>query len=85
MRTRRRFQGCSPIVRIVLKALLVIAACAVTLLSVCLGWLYFYSGDLPHFAAVATFAPDSPTSVTSRFGGPVTVIRWASLGASALF
>jgi membrane carboxypeptidase/penicillin-binding protein len=68
-------------VRIVLKALLVLAASAVVMLTVCLCWFYFYSGDLPNFAAVAKFAPDSPTTVSSLcFGSPVQVIPSTLVG-----
>ena len=68
--------------RIVLKALLsVFAASAVVMLSVCLCWLFFYSGDLPNFAAVAKFSPDSPTAVSSLcFGSPVQVIPSTLVG-----
>jgi penicillin-binding protein 1A len=68
-------------VRIVLKALLVLAAFAVVMLTVCLCWFFFYSGDLPNFAAVAKFAPDSPTTVSSPcLGGPVRVIPSTLVG-----
>jgi penicillin-binding protein 1A len=69
-------------VRIVLKALLsVLAASAVVMLTVCLCWLSFYSGDLPNLAAVANFAPDSPTTVSSPcFGSPVQVIPSTLVG-----
>ncbi|HET9304744.1 MAG TPA: transglycosylase domain-containing protein [Candidatus Sulfotelmatobacter sp.] len=67
--------------RIVLKALLVLAASAVVMLTVCLCWFFFYSGDLPSFAEVAKFAPDSPTTVSSLcFGSPVHVIPTTLVG-----
>ena len=67
--------------RIVLKALLVLTASAVVMLTVCLCWFFFYSGDLPNFAAVAKFAPDSPTTVSSLcFGSPVHVIPSTLVG-----
>jgi penicillin-binding protein 1A len=68
-------------VRIALKALLVLAASAVAMLTVCLCWFYFYSGDLPNFAAVAKFAPDAPTTVSSQcFGSPAQVIPSTLVG-----
>lgn len=68
--------------RIVPKALLlVLAASAVVMVTACLCWLSFYSGDLPNFAAVAKFAPDSPTTVSSLcFGSPVQVIPSTLVG-----
>ena len=64
-----------PFVRIVLKALLVVTAFAVVVVSVCLCWFYFYSGDLPNFSALAKFAPDSPATVAYQCSNrPVQVI-----------
>ncbi len=58
-----------------------LAAFAVVMLTVCLCWFYFYSGDLPNFAAVAKFAPDSPTTASSQcFGSPVQVIPSTLVG-----
>lgn len=71
--------------RIALKALLVLAASAVVTLTVCLCWFYFYSGDLPNFAAVAKFAPDSPTTVSSQcFDSSVQVVPSALVGKNLL-
>ena len=61
--------------RIVLKALLAVTAFAVVVVSVCLCWFYFYSGDLPNFSMLAKFAPDSPATVGYQCSNsPVQVI-----------
>ena len=53
----------------------------VVVLTACVFWVYFYSGDLPNFAAVAKFAPESPTAVPSQcFSSPVQVIPFAMVG-----
>ena len=57
---------CSLAVRIVLKALLAVAAFAVAIISVCLCWFYFYSGDLPYFSELANLAPDSAATVSDQ-------------------
>jgi membrane carboxypeptidase/penicillin-binding protein len=67
--------------RIVLKALLAVAAFAVLIASVCLCWFYFYSGDIPHVSELATFAPNSAATVPDRCSGtPIQVIPSASVG-----
>jgi penicillin-binding protein 1A len=44
-----------------------------------------YSGDLPNFAAVAKFAPDSPTTVSSQcFDSSVQVVPSALVGKNLL-
>jgi penicillin-binding protein 1A len=68
-------------VRIGLKVLLVLTSSAVAILTVCVCWLYCYSGDLPNFAALAKFAPESPTTVPSQCSGnPVQVIPSTLVG-----
>jgi hypothetical protein len=62
-------------VKIVLKALLAVTALATVVISVCLCWFYFYSGDLPNFSTLAKFAPDSPATVAYQCSNsPVQVI-----------
>jgi hypothetical protein len=74
-------QASVPIVRIVLKALLALAAFVVVVVSVCLCWFYFYSGDLPYFAELAQLAPDSDATVSDHCSGtPIRVIPSASVG-----
>jgi penicillin-binding protein 1A len=68
-------------VRIALKTLLVLATSVAVMLCLGLCWFYFYSGDLPNFALLTKFAPDSPTTVSSLcFGGAVQVIPSALVG-----
>jgi hypothetical protein len=44
-------------------------------------WFYFYSGDLPNFAALTKFAPDSTaTAFDECSSSPVQVISSASVG-----
>jgi hypothetical protein len=70
-----KFKHVCTIVRIVLKALLAVTAFAVVVVSVCLCWFYFYSGDLPNFSMLAKFAPDSPATVGYQCSdSPVQVI-----------
>lgn len=72
-----------PTVRIIVRALLVLAAIGVVILSVCLWWFYLYSGDLPNYSAVAKFAPDSPAIVAYQCSNsPIQVIPSTSLGKS---
>jgi membrane peptidoglycan carboxypeptidase len=52
--------------KIAFKAMLAVAALAIVLIGLSLSWFYFYSRDLPGFAAVATFAPDSAATVLDR-------------------
>ena len=67
--------------RIVLKALLAVAAFAVVIASVCLYWFYFYSGDLPYFAELTNLAPNSAAIVSDRCSGaPIGVIPSALVG-----
>jgi hypothetical protein len=62
-------------VRIVVKTLLAVTTFAGVVVSVCLCWFYFYSGDLPNFSALAKFAPDSPATVAYQCSkSPVQVI-----------
>ncbi len=69
------------IVRIVLKVLLAPVVFALVVVSVCLCWFYFYSGDLPNFSAVAKFAPDSPATVSYQCSStPVRVIPSTLVG-----
>jgi penicillin-binding protein 1A len=57
------------------------ALLAISLLGLSLSWFYFYSGDLPDFAAVANFAPDSTTTVPDRCSTrTIRVIPLAALG-----
>jgi len=68
-------------VKIVLKAMLVMALLTVAAVALCFSWFYFYSGDLPGFAAVANFAPDSTATVADRCSpSPILVIPYVSLG-----
>jgi penicillin-binding protein 1A len=68
-------------VRIVLKALLAVAAFAGVIVTVYLCWLYFYSGDLPYFAELANFAPDSAAIASDHCSGtPIRVIPSALIG-----
>jgi membrane carboxypeptidase/penicillin-binding protein len=69
-------------VRVVLKALLTVAAFAAVAVAVCLCWFYFYSSDLPHFSELAKFAPDSPATLSYQCsnGSPVQVIPSGSIG-----
>jgi penicillin-binding protein 1A len=67
--------------KIAFKAMLVMALLAISLLGLSLSWFYFYSGDLPDFAAVANFAPDSTTTVPDRCSTrAIRVIPFAALG-----
>lgn len=67
--------------RIVLKALLAVAAFAVAVASVCLCWFYFYSGDLPYFSELANLAPDSAATVSDQCSATsILVLPSASLG-----
>src|ERR1700730_8709520 len=64
--------------KIAFKAMLVTA---IALLGLSLSWFYFYSGDLPDFAAVANFAPDSTTTVPDTCSpSAIRVIPFAALG-----
>ncbi len=70
-----------PIVRIVLKTSLAVAAFAWVAVAVCLCWFYFYSGDLAHFSALAKFAPDARATVSYQCSSsPVQVIPSGSVG-----
>ena len=67
--------------QVAIKALSSVVAFAAITLFVCLCWVYFYSGDLPTFAALAKFAPDSTaTAFDECSGGAVQVITSASVG-----
>ncbi len=67
--------------KIVIKALLGVVAFAALTLFVCLCWFYFYSGDLPRFASLAQFAPDSTaTAFDECSSSPVQVISSSSVG-----
>ena len=67
--------------KIAIKALLAVVAFAAITIFVCLCWFYFYSGDLPNFAALTKFAPDSTaTAFDECSSGPVQVIPSASVG-----
>lgn len=69
------------VVRIVLKAWLVLAAFAAAIASIGLCWFYFYSGDLPHFEALANLVPDSAVNVSDYCSGtPIRVIPSALVG-----
>jgi membrane carboxypeptidase/penicillin-binding protein len=68
-------------VRIAFRALLVLAAFAVIVATVCLAWFYLYSGDLPYFAEFANLAPDSATIVSDHCSSTlIRVIPSASVG-----
>jgi membrane carboxypeptidase/penicillin-binding protein len=68
-------------VKIVFKAMLVVALLAISLLAVSLSWFYFYSGDLPDFAAVTNFAPVSATTVPDRCSTrAIAAIPFTALG-----
>ena len=61
--------------------MVVLATFAVITVLVCLCWFYLYSRDLPDFAALAKFAPDSTTTVANECSGiAVGVIPFASVG-----
>jgi penicillin-binding protein 1A len=67
--------------KIAFKAILVTAIIAISLLGLSLSWFYFYSGDLPDFATLANFAPDSATAVSDRCSkSAIRVIPFAALG-----
>ena len=67
--------------RIVLKALLAVAAFVVAIAVVCLCWFYFYSGDLPHFSELANLTPDSAATVSDKCSAnAIRVLPSASLG-----
>jgi membrane peptidoglycan carboxypeptidase len=67
--------------KIAFKAILVMAIIVTSLLGVSLSWFYFYAGDLPDFATVANFAPDSTTTVPDRCSkSAIRVIPFAALG-----
>jgi hypothetical protein len=75
--------GTGPLVKIVLKATLALAFFTIAALALCFSWFYFYSGDLPNFAAVANFAPASSASVADVCSpSEIRVIPYASLGKS---
>ncbi len=76
-----KFRYVNAVVRIVLKALLAVAAFAVVMASVCLCWFYFYSGDLPYFSELANLAPDSAATVSDQCSAnPIRVLPSASVG-----
>ena len=76
---------CTLPVRIVLKALLAVAAFAVATASVCLCWFYFYSGDLPYFSELANFAPDSAATASDHCSATsIRVLPPALLGKNLL-
>jgi hypothetical protein len=52
-------------VTIVFKALSAVTAFAVVVVSVCLCWFYFYSGDIPIVSALAKFAHERPFCAAS--------------------
>jgi penicillin-binding protein 1A len=67
--------------KLVFKAMLVMALLAIAVLAPSLSWFYFYSRDLPDFAEVANFAPDSTVTVADRCSASaIRVIPFASLG-----
>ena len=67
--------------KIAFKAILVMATIAISLLGLSLSWFYLYSGDLPDFATVANFAPNSATTVSDRCSkSAIRVIPFAALG-----
>jgi membrane carboxypeptidase/penicillin-binding protein len=69
--------------RIVLRILSAVAALAVLAGGACMGWLYFYSGDLPNYKTLASFAPDSTAIVFDYcFGRPVQAIPAMSIGTN---
>jgi membrane carboxypeptidase/penicillin-binding protein len=71
--------------RIFLKLLLGLAVICAVLAVVGLYWFYLYSGDIPNFAALNTFAPASPARVTSDCAeAEVTAIPFANLGGYVL-
>jgi len=68
-------------VKIAFKTILVIALLAISVLGVSLCWFYFYSGDLPDFAAVANLAPVSATTVADSCSArTVLVIPFTAIG-----
>jgi penicillin-binding protein 1A len=72
-----------PLVKILLKATLVLAFFTTAAIALCFSWFYFYAGDLPNFAAVANFAPASSASVADVCSpSEIRVIPYASLGKS---
>jgi hypothetical protein len=67
--------------KIVFRATVAMFALATLVLGLSLSWLYFYSGDLPDFAAVASFAPDSTATAVDRCStSSVRVISYDYLG-----
>jgi penicillin-binding protein 2D len=67
--------------KIAFKLMLAMAVLAIVLIGLSLSWFYLYSRDLPDFAAVATFAPDSAATVADRCStNSVHVIPYDSLG-----
>jgi hypothetical protein len=65
--------------KIAFKAILVMAVFAIVVAALSLSWFYFYSRDLPDFAAVANFAPDSTATVADRCStSAIRVIRYCA-------
>jgi membrane carboxypeptidase/penicillin-binding protein len=68
-------------VKIILKATLVLVFLTIAGVGLCFSWFYFYSGDLPNFATVANFAPDTDVTVADTCSRTaVRVIPYVSLG-----
>jgi penicillin-binding protein 1A len=67
--------------KIAFKAMLAVALLAIVLIGLSLSWFYFYSRDLPDFAAVANFAPESTATVADKCStSAIRVIPYVSLG-----
>jgi penicillin-binding protein 1A len=68
-------------VRGILKLAAAAAVFFVIVVAACLCWFYFYSRDLPNFAAVAKFAPDADATLADTCTRTaVRVIPYVSLG-----
>src|SRR5258708_26803003 len=51
------------ITRIALRILLILASVAVLVVALVMGWLFFYTSDLPNVHILSSFAPEAPTAI----------------------
>lgn len=67
--------------KIAFKATLAIAVLVILVVALGLSWFYFYSRNLPGFAEVANFAPDSTATVADKCStNAIRVIPYDSFG-----
>src|SRR5215472_11153194 len=79
----RKFKHLPSIVRVVLKVSLTAVALVLVIISLCLSWLYFYSGDLPNSSLLAKFAPLSPATVSDECSSsPVQAVPSTLIGTN---